>query len=109
MANERDYPLPRGAANIWIASDVIWLGFDGHSTYFPATLKGLQLLLATLKERTKSTVIGTNGQPTQYQVERTLQRDKRWNEMLRIMQGVDEGARKEERESEEFLKDLGLL
>jgi hypothetical protein len=106
----RDYPLPHYAANIWIAGDVIWLGFDGHSTHFPASIDGLRLLLATLKERTRGrVVIATNGQPTQYQVERTLQRDKRWADMLRIMRGVDERAREKEQESEDFLKELGLL
>jgi hypothetical protein len=105
----RDYPLPSYAANIWIKGDQIWLGFDGHSVWFPANAKGMELMLATLRERSKSQLcIGQNGQPTQYQVERTLQRDKRWNEMLRIMRSSIEHTEKDRQESIEFLKELGL-
>lgn len=106
----RDYPVPSTAANIWVIGDQIWLGFDGHSAPFPATTAGMQLVVATLRERSRGlTGIAQNGAPTRYQVERTLQRDKRWNEMVRLMQDSIRRDATKIAESEAFLKDLGLL
>jgi hypothetical protein len=83
----RDYPVPSYAANIWVTGDQIWIGLEGRSTPFPCTIPGMQLLITTLRERSRGSVsFAQNGAPTRYQVERTLQRDKRWNEMVRLMQ-----------------------
>jgi len=110
-----DYPIPSYSASIWLVGDQIWLGFppigdlvQAHSVPFPATDKGLALILQTLRERRHSLNIGTKGAPTRYQVERTLAQDKRYNGILEAMKKAKETREKEREEAIAFLAELGL-
>jgi len=111
-----DYPIPSYAANIWIAGDLLWLGFppigDGvqaHSVSFPANERGLSLIIEILKSRRKGErMIGENGSPTRYQVERELVRDAKYNELLRALENSKKVTAEEAAEASAFLEELGL-
>ena len=112
-----DYPIPDYAAYIWVAGDKVWIGFpplgdlvQAHSVPFPATDKGLALLIRTLKERNQGLRhLGTNGSPTRYAVERELVNDRKYNGILKAMHAAKEKQAEEDAAATEFLKDLGLL
>ena len=108
-----EYPAPAYAANIWITGDTVWLGLPpegegtkGHSVPFPATEKGLTLLIETLKARSRGKRrLSEEGSPTRWDIEKAMKRDKQYLELIRRMQGPTEEEREE---SIRFLADLGL-
>lgn len=113
--NDRDYPIPSYAVYAWIVGDRLAvqfppvIGSKSHTVHFPASPKGMALLLDSLRERSRGAVtISTRGALTSYQVERTLAGDKRYNDLIRAMQAAV-STPEQIRESEDFLKELGLL
>src|SRR5262245_45312649 len=112
-----DYPLPSYAASVWTVGDQLILSFPSpldapaHVVKFPNTPKGLALALETLRERERterSTTIGTHGAPSEYQIERALAEDRKYNAWIKEM-GASKAQRDADRaEAEEFLRELGL-
>lgn len=111
------YPLPSYAATIWTVGDRIRLSLPSpldapdHVVEFPATEKGLELALETLKARERSErslTIGARGAPSQHQVERALADDKRMNEWLKEMGAAKAEKEREKAEAEAFLAEIGL-
>ena len=94
------YPPPSYAAHIWWNAGQLMVGFPpvdghhtGHTVAFPINEAGLKLLVHTLRERSHGATIGAQGEPTTYQVERSLVKDKKYNEWLRVMQANDKESR----------------
>ena len=85
---------PKEAAYIWIKGDQIMVAFpgtvvaDGHTVPFPASIKGLEAILAILRNRASRTDFASRGAPTRYAVERALVNDKRYNDLLRTAHAV---------------------
>ena len=107
------YPVPSHAAQVWVASDTLWLSFPplpgnefGHSVSFPASPKGLMAALETLVTRSRAADLrlGFKGTPTQWEVEKSLKDDKKYNEWLATMK-VTEAEREE---AGKMLEELGL-
>jgi type IV secretory pathway VirB9-like protein len=110
-----DYPLPSYAAHIWTIGDKIVLRFPSpldapaHTVQFPNNEKGMALALSILKEREHSNnLLGSKGAPSEYQVERELANDKKYNEWIKQMQESSAERQKEKAEAEAFLAELGL-
>jgi hypothetical protein len=95
-----EYPLPRHAAYIWQADDQIYLGLPprfgeqfGHTVRFPATVKGIALVLDTLRERARlpESLIGSKAEPTQYQLDHILDqmRKQKFEERQQKIEQID--------------------
>ena len=109
--NDRDYPIPSYCVYAWLNGDQLHvtfpptLGTKSHTVLFPANEKGMALFLSVLKERKPGEIpIGSKAEPTQYQVERALVKDKKYNEWLKAMQVTDARLK----ELEELLGELEL-
>ena len=108
--NERDYPIPSYAVYMWMVGDKLHvcfppsIGTRSHTAIFPGTAKGLELAIQMLRERKRGQLtIGHKGEPTNYQVERTLAGDRKYNDWLRKR----EKAKVQQKELEELLKEVG--
>jgi hypothetical protein len=113
-----DYPLPSYVAQIWTMGDRLVLRFPSpvdapaHTVEFPVTQKGLELALATLREREKSKTpawLATKAAPTKYQIERVLVEDKKYKAWLKEMTEAKEKRLKEAEDADLFLRELGLI
>ncbi len=111
-----DYPIPSYACSIWLAGDSLWLAFPplaqgehGHSVPFPATERGLELILNTLRQRRLGErSLGEAGSPTRYQIERSLVNDANYNVLIGAIAQSKEAQRREREEAGKFLEELGL-
>jgi hypothetical protein len=89
--NDRDYPIPSYAVYVWLMGDKLHVCFPptvaarGHTVTFPANERGASLFLSVMRERKPGLTIGQPGEPTGYQIERTLAGDKKYNKWLRAM------------------------
>lgn len=111
MGNDRDYPIPSYAVYVWIAGDKLHvcfpptLGTKSHSVTFPANAKGADLFFKVMRERKPGQLaIGSKAEPTAYQLERALVKDKKYNEWLDAMHISDE----RQAELEKLLEEIGL-
>lgn len=104
-----DYPVPSHAAYIWAAGDKIMVGFPprsgdlhGHTVTYPATERGIRLVLRTLAERSKrpEAMLATRAEPTQDQMDQWLAALKRDH--------VERTRRESAAEIERGLAELGL-
>ena len=108
--NDRDYPIPGYAVTVWLAGDKLHVcfpptvGTKSHTAIFPATDKGVLLFLQVMRERKPGLTIGHAGEPTQYQIERTLAGDRKYNAWLRLM----ETSEARQAELEAMLEEIGL-
>lgn len=107
------YPIPSYACNLWVAGDDLWIAFPGqgpeergHSVKLPASVAGLQTVLAILKDRTtaKSLRLGNRGTPTQWD----LEQDKRYGAILEAIAETKAAIAQAKAEAEAELAELGL-
>lgn len=95
-------PLPAHAASFWVAGDELWIAFPGQgpeergsTIHLPATVAGLQAVLAILRDRARATSfrLSEKGTPSQYD----LEKDTRYRTIIKVLdeQSVEDRAARE--------------
>lgn len=107
------YPIPDYAATLWLAGDEINIAFPSpldagsHVVRFPASERGLTLLLRILREREKvesvqDLTIGNKAAPTQYMTE------ARYREIVKAIERDKAAKEAADAELDSIFDDIGL-